>query len=402
MRVRPGGVAEMPRPDPAGLAALLLLAGAGLSFAWMAYEGDIDRLIRSTPRVEIPLSFPAPVVAAAPPAPQPRLLPSLVPEPDRRDADAVGAAPAKQTASAGTERASIPNVTPPAPATSFATPSTPPAASRSLAAAAPAAMVPETGQLPNYPALLPHLWPSLEAPAWQRFARPFDIQDPRPRIAIVIVGLGMLHWETSAAIDELPSEMTLSFSPYSHGLDGWIGEARGYGHEVMLDLPMTAAAAADAADPQALVAGDGPVGNLNRLHWVLGRGREFVGLAGVDIGGFTASPDAMAPVLTDIGQHGLMYLEPPAGGGTAAAEASRLRVASASANLFIDAEPDRDFIDGQLAKLEQQARQAGFAVGIAAGYPATIERLAAWSRGLDQRSFALAPVSALVGLQAWR
>ena len=390
MRVRPGGVAELPRPDPAGLAALLLLAGAGLSFAWLAYEGDIDRLIRTTPRVEIPMSLPAPVAAAAPSVAQPNVLPSLMPEPDRRDAEGIAALPPMPVAPAGAEVANIPKVTsipdatPPAPASSFPAASKPPAAPRLASAALPSAVEPEAGPLPNYPQLLPHLWPSLEAPAWQRYARPFDIQDPRPRIAIVIVGLGLLHGETSAAIGELPAEMTLSFSPYSHGLDGWIGEARAYGHEVMLDLPTAAG------------------GTGNALDWVLGRGREFVGLAGVDGGGLGASPGTMAPLLTDIGQHGLMYLEPPAGGGVAAAEAGRLRVASASANLLVDAEPDRDFIDAQLARLEQQARQTGFAVGIAAGYPATIERLAAWSRDLDQRSFALAPVSALVGLQAWR
>ena len=40
-------------------------------------------------------------------------------------------------------------------------------------------------------ALAPTLYP-LSLPAWRRHGRPFDINDPRPRIAIIIVGLGLL------------------------------------------------------------------------------------------------------------------------------------------------------------------------------------------------------------------
>jgi len=74
----------------------------------------------------------------------------------------------------------------------------------------------------------------------------------------------------------------------------------------------------------------------------------------------------------------------------------------AVADLSIDDRPDRDYIDGRLAELERRARETGYAVGVALGYPVTIERLALWSRGLEQKNLALAPVSALVGQQASR
>ncbi len=44
----------------------------------------------------------------------------------------------------------------------------------------------------------------------------------------------------------------------------------------------------------------------------------------------------------------------------------------------------------------------GFAVGIANGYPVTIERLADWAHGLAERNLALAPVSAIADQQADR
>ena len=77
-----------------------------------------------------------------------------------------------------------------------------------------------------------------DLPAWQRYARPFDAKDPRPRIAIVITKLGLLHGATAAAIDKLPADVTLSFSPYALDLPEWMAHARTLGHEIMLDLPM--------------------------------------------------------------------------------------------------------------------------------------------------------------------
>ena len=127
---------------------------------------------------------------------------------------------------------------------------------------------------------------------------------------------------------------------------------------------------------------------------MLARGQDFVGVAGVNAGGISASASELNPVLSDIGRHGLMFLGPAEPGG--------LGLPRAVSDLSIDDRPDRDFIDGRLAQLERRARQTGFAVGVAFGYPVTIERLALWTRGLEQKSLALAPLSALVGQQASR
>ena len=46
------------------------------------------------------------------------------------------------------------------------------------------------------------------------YARAFDRTDPRPRIAIVVAGLGIGEAITQSAIDKLPPAITLSFTPY--------------------------------------------------------------------------------------------------------------------------------------------------------------------------------------------
>jgi polysaccharide deacetylase 2 family uncharacterized protein YibQ len=382
------------------LAALLILAGAGLSFGWLAYRGELDRLVSATPEVEISLSLPAAEPFAA--------MPGLAPEPDRL-ASAIPATasalpqPAAQTRPPIIRQPMTAAANPPAKShgqVATAAPPAPASAPPAMPAIASPAPGSSGGEALNYPTLQLRAMTGVEAPAWQRFARPFDVNDPRPRIAIVVLGLGLLHGETAAAIDELPSEVTLSFSPYSHSLDSWIVEARSFGHEVMLDLPMAPSgqgletAAADEANPQALATSLGESDNLRRLDWVLARGQDYVGVAGVDAGGISAAAPGLSPVLSDIGRHGLMFLGP--------AEAGGLGLPRAVADLSIDDRPDRDYIDGQLAELERRARETGYAVGVASGYPVTIERLALWSRGLEQKNLALAPVSALVGQQASR
>src|SRR3546814_192296 len=145
---------------------------------------------------------------------------------------------------------------------------------------------------------------------WERYRQPFNMEDKRPRIAVVLTGLGLSDSATAAAIEELPSAVTLSFSPYARDLERWIALARARGHEVMLDLPMEPTTFPNEdPGPQALLTSLAPQDNLDRLDWVLARGSAYVGLAGSLGSRFTASREAVEPILREVKESGLMFLD---------------------------------------------------------------------------------------------
>jgi polysaccharide deacetylase 2 family uncharacterized protein YibQ len=71
-------------------------------------------------------------------------------------------------------------------------------------------------------------------------------------------------------------------------------------------------------------------------------------------------------------------------------------VPRATAERVIDEQLSKAALDQQLLALEAGALQRGQALGSGFAYPVTLETVARWSQGLEQRGFQLAPASALV------
>lgn len=241
-----------------------------------------------------------------------------------------------------------------------------------------------------------------ELPYWERYRQPFNTADSRPRIAVVLTGLGLSDSATQAAIDKLPPAITLSFSPYARGLEHWIALARARGHEVMLDLPMEPTTFPNEdPGPQALLTGLSAEDNLDRLDWVLSRGSAYVGVAGAMGSRFTASRQQMETVLKELKSRGLIFLDNrTTEKSVAAIVASEIGLQNAFNNRSIDErQASRLAIDARLAQIERIALSEGFAVAMAQPYPVTLDRLVDWSTELTARGFAIAPISALVNRQ---
>ena len=253
---------------------------------------------------------------------------------------------------------------------------------------------------PAFPGLtLPRVGPNGRTPM-QAYAAAVDPSDTRPRIAIMIAGMGMNSNESEAAARDLPAAISLAISPYAFRPAVLLDTARTHGHELFASVPMEPEGypLADAGG-QALLTGNSEAVNRVRLQWALSRFAGYVGATaalGPELRGerFEAATPAMAPVLTELAQRGLMFVDTRVGYGKPQAAVGR------GIDVVID-EPAavRGDIEAKLTRLEQIAHERGSAVGLAsAPRPTTVATLASWAATLDARGIALMPVSAVAPL----
>lgn len=222
---------------------------------------------------------------------------------------------------------------------------------------------------------------------WQAYARPFDDVQDRPRLAVVVTGMGLDKEATETAIAKLPPEVTLAFSPYAGGLDKWIKKARDSGHEVMLMLPAEASGfPARDPGPWGLLSTAAPADNINRLEKVLARAVGYVGVWAPP-GPFVASAQ-LAPVLAVLKERGLLYV----GEGVK----DEPRPPSLAPLAVIDADAFREAIDARLAQAAAAAPQQNRVVVTATARPVTLDRLITFLAKLPDQGIALAPASAIV------
>jgi polysaccharide deacetylase 2 family uncharacterized protein YibQ len=240
---------------------------------------------------------------------------------------------------------------------------------------------------------------------WQVYARPFDHRDTRPRIAIVMSGLGLSGAATQAAIQGLPGGVTLAFQPFADNLQHWIRLARAAGHEVLLNLPMEPVDfPASDPGPRALFVAYAPEENIERLEWALSRVSGYIGLLNHMGSRFTTSREAMLPIMTTLEQRGLAFVDARVSARSVATMlATEKNVPRAINDRFLDArEVSRGTVDARLAELESIASEVGVSVGIGQAFPVTIERMREWAATLNGKGIVLAPVSAVLDRQADR
>lgn len=302
----------------------------------------------------------------------------------------------------------------PAPAPSPAPPGIAPVPERQVAAAVPRPEVPKDLPPPMRDEPLPEApdrslqgdskhgpVPKIGSDGRQAFnvyAKPFDRADPRPRVAIVIGGLGLSSAATEVAVQQLPAPVTLSFAPQTNDLEQRIAAARAAGHEVLLDLPMEPLFyPLNDPGPIALLTSLDGKQNVDRLDWVLSRAAGYVGVTNFMGSRFTASPDHLRPVLSSLRSRGLLYLDTkPTESGQGAKIAEAVGLQHAVVDLVVDEFASRAAIDAQLAKLEKLAFENNVAIGMGQPYPVTMERVLNWLPTLSAKGIVAAPVSAVV------
>lgn len=337
-----------------------------------------------------PAAPPATPPAATPGAPAPgspaaalAALKSGIPE-----AKAPGTPPPAQPAAPSPGQIVAAGVDPTPPAPTFE-PGPPPVAG-GLAAAPVAELTEQTQTGP-----LPKIAPDGRQP-WRVYGRPYDSGDKRPRIAIIVSGLGMSSEATNNAL-KLRPEVTLAFAPFADKLKLWVDEARGGGHEVLLTVPMEPDSyPKNDPGPATLLTSLTEDSNSLRLTGMLTRASGYVGMINTQGSKFLAEPATLRPVLAQLRQRGLLFVESKTAAASAVPTIAReLALPYAQVDKVLDQQPSKVAIDKALAELEATAKRKGFAIGMAGTYPVTIERLNAWLPTLQAKGIAIVPVTAV-------
>ena len=236
--------------------------------------------------------------------------------------------------------------------------------------------------------------------------KPFDVYSQvtpmavttsrRPKIAILLGGMGLNANLTSKAIKALPGDITFGFAPYGDNLQVQVNNARAKGHEIMLQVPMEPVGYPGVnPGPRTLLADVNSKENIESLQWFMSRFSGYSGITNYMGARLLVTADALQPVMAELKKRGLVYLEDATVNLSLApriGDATRLPVRRA--NLVIDAEPTAAAINEALNQLEQEAIANGIAIATGSGLDLTIETVADWAKGLREKGILLIPISA--------
>lgn len=238
--------------------------------------------------------------------------------------------------------------------------------------------------------------------AIEAYGNPFDPAETRPRIAIVVLGVGIDPISSALALSRLPPQVSIAVAPFVPNGQDIVDAARRAGHEVLVEVPMETEGEANTAPGLGvLLLGANEEENTRRLNWALSRFTGYVGVTNLLGGQFLEEETSMVPFLTTLTNRGLLFLD----GGSyprsiALDVAARTQTTSAGATMVLDTVQQADSIQLRLQQLEEAARAEGYAVGVAAPFIETADVIARWAVGLGERGMVLAPISAVARVPA--
>lgn len=217
-------------------------------------------------------------------------------------------------------------------------------------------------------------------------------------IAILVTDIGLSKPISDNAIEKLPAEVTLSFSPYANQLQSWVKRARRGGHELMLQVPMEPFDYPDNdPGPHTLLSGLSDNVNLQRLKWIMARMTGYIGMVNINGSKFTSHESAMQPVMHELKVRGLTFMDAHPQAPEASYQVAReIKLDYLQGSVMLDRVLSKKAIDQSLKKLEEMALSQGSAIGVMTALPLSIQRLTEWSASLKKKGIHLVPISATI------
>jgi hypothetical protein len=223
----------------------------------------------------------------------------------------------------------------------------------------------------------------------------------KPRIAVLINGMGLSDGVTAEAIKGLPAPISVAYGAYGRNLQDWVERARGAGHEVLLQVPLEPLDyPTNDPGPHTLLTTLPPEENMKRLQWLMSRFTGYVGVTNLMGAKFETTQAALAPMLEEIKARGLLFVDDGSVKDSAGSKvAGAIGLDYAAADVQIDAVPSPADIAKALSNLEAVAKERGAAIGVASAKPDTIKQISQWAGQLQGKGIILIPVSAAIRSQ---
>lgn len=239
---------------------------------------------------------------------------------------------------------------------------------------------------------LPRISPSGWMP-WIANARRFDPSVGAPaRLGLLMINVGLNEPAMRKAIEELPPEVSLAFLPGTPDLPRWLQQARAFGHETYLMLPMDDPAVGERGLRPIEAAADAAE-NLKRLRTILARGEGYVGLVVAAPGRPALAEAVLRPLLKEIADRGLALIEisPMPGPASIQRLTEELGVGYARSTDVLDYKLAGEGVVGNLDRLAAWVAEAApdraprHAFGVAQPDEEAITALRGWYKGQEAR-----------------
>lgn len=219
------------------------------------------------------------------------------------------------------------------------------------------------------------------------------VDDGKTYISVIVTNMGLAALPTQRAIEDLPPQITLAFSPYGTDVGTWVRKAQAAKHETLMLMPAESTSASDDPGPRALSSRHSDKDNLEKLESLLTQGGSSTGVLNVMGSRFLRDEKLLSLAMNALHQSGSLFIQTPGvEKSLAPSVAAKIGLPFMAANTLIDAQPTDKEIRAQLRSLEETAKKYGYAIGIAQPYPLTMNTLKAWAAGLEKRGIVLAPL----------
>lgn len=262
----------------------------------------------------------------------------------------------------------------------------PPSGFRSFSPTELAAMTETTSDGFRLPRIAPDGWMP-----WIANARRFDPAAPPARIGLLMINLGASEAAMKRAIEELPAEVSLAFLPGTPDLPRWLAQARTFGHESYLMLPIEDLGTAERGIRPIDSSADAAE-NLRRLRLAMARGSGYVGVVVSSPNPVSQSETILRPLVKEIADRGLALVEINPTRETTQRLTSELGAGYARSADVLDYKLAGESVLGNLDRLAAwvadatPGRPPRHAFGVMQPDDEAIDAIVTWSKGLRERS----------------